>query len=252
MIGSAERVVSPSVAGSIQHVPDSPRSVHDGASGRPRAAQRNGVFGAERAAGLRGERLSSGYGASKRAFDVVVSLILLLPLLLVAATLLVLNPWLNRGPLFFVQDRMGQDCRRFRAWKFRTMTEVGRIERGAFDALDIHRITPLGAVLRKSRIDELPQVFNVLRGEMSLIGPRPDYWDHAVVYLETLPGYRERHSAKPGISGYAQTEVGYVDGIEGMHKKIAADLFYVRHASLRLDSWIAMRTIAVVFGRHGA
>jgi lipopolysaccharide/colanic/teichoic acid biosynthesis glycosyltransferase len=188
----------------------------------------------------------------KRAFDLLLSLVLLPSLLLMAVALLVLNPFFNRGPLFFVQERMGQGCRPFRAWKFRTMVPVPEINRGAFDALDRHRITSLGRVLRRSRLDELPQVLNVLRGEMSLIGPRPDYFAHALVYLETVPGYRERHAVLPGISGYAQTEVGYVDGIKGVQAKVDADLEYVRHASLAFDLWIAWRTLQVVLNRQGA
>jgi lipopolysaccharide/colanic/teichoic acid biosynthesis glycosyltransferase len=194
----------------------------------------------------------SAYGIAKRGFDVAGALVLLVPLLLAALVLLVLNPALNRGGLFFVQERMGRGCRPFRAWKFRTMAAASAIERGAFDPLDRHRITPLGQLLRRSRVDELPQVLNVLRGEMSLIGPRPDYYPHACVYAEQVPGYRERHAVRPGISGYAQTEVGYVDGLDGLRAKVAADLHYVRHASWRLDLWIAWRTLAVILGRHGA
>jgi lipopolysaccharide/colanic/teichoic acid biosynthesis glycosyltransferase len=188
----------------------------------------------------------------KRSFDIVVSVALLPALLTVALALLVLNPLFNRGPLFFVQERMGRGCRPFRAWKFRSMVPVSEIDRGAFDALDTHRITSLGRVLRRSRLDELPQVLNVLRGEMSLIGPRPDYLAHALVYLETVPGYRERHQVLPGISGYAQIELGYVDGVKGVQAKVDADLEYVRHASLFLDLWIAWRTLQVMLAREGA
>jgi lipopolysaccharide/colanic/teichoic acid biosynthesis glycosyltransferase len=95
-------------------------------------------------------------------------------------------------------------------------------------------------------------VINVIRGEMSLIGPRPDYYPHALVYSDTVPGYRDRYRVKPGISGYAQTEVGYVDGLEGVRAKVAADLHYLRHAGFRLDLWIVWRTLAVVFARQGA
>jgi lipopolysaccharide/colanic/teichoic acid biosynthesis glycosyltransferase len=195
---------------------------------------------------------SPAYLRIKRLFDLLGCGVLLIPLALAALALLALNPWLNRGPLFFVQERMGQHGRPFRAWKLRTMVAAEQIERGAFDPLDSHRITPLGHILRRTRLDELPQVVNVLRGEMSLIGPRPDYLPHALVYADTVPGYRERHAVKPGISGLAQTEVGYVDGPEGVRAKVAADLHYVRHAGLRLDLWIAWRTLAVVLGRQGA
>ena len=192
------------------------------------------------------------YLASKRAFDLIGSLLLLPALVLAALVLLLLNPFLNRGVLLFSQERMGQDSRPFRAWKFRSMSAAPDIQRGAFDALDSHRITRLGGILRKTRVDELPQVWNVVRGEMSLIGPRPDYYPHALVYAEQVPGYRARHVVKPGISGYAQTEVGYVDGPDGVRAKVAADLHYVRHASFRFDLWIAWRTIRVVFGGQGA
>ncbi len=192
----------------------------------------------------------------KRFFDLVFCVVLLPSVLLVGVVLLCLNPWLNRGPLFFVQERMGRGCRPFRAWKFRTMAPVSASgpapARGAWDALEAHRITPLGRWLRRTRLDELPQIWNVARGEMSLIGPRPDFFQHALVYLDAVPGYRERHAVRPGISGLAQTEVGYVDGLEGVRAKVALDLHYVRHASPMLDLWIAWRTLLVVAGRKGA
>ena len=110
---------------------------------------------------------------------------------------------------------------------------------------------PIGWLLRRTHIDELPQLLNVLKGEMSLIGPRPDYFEHAQVYLGVVPGYRERHIVKPGISGYAQIEVGYADGIETVQRKVNADLHYIRNASFLFDTWIAWRTIIVVVTRKG-
>lgn len=189
---------------------------------------------------------------SKRLFDLGMCLLLLPVLGMAALLLLLLNPFLNRGSLFFVQRRMGKDCRPFRAYKFRSMTDAPVIARGAFDALETNRITTLGRILRKSRIDELPQILNVLSGEMSMIGPRPDYYDHAVVYVQQVRGYRQRHDVLPGISGYAQTEVGYVDGLAGLKRKVAADLLYIRRASTRFDLWITWRTLATVLGRQGA
>ncbi|WP_026352637.1 sugar transferase [Yoonia vestfoldensis] len=189
---------------------------------------------------------------SKRIFDRAVALALLVVLVLVGAVLVVLNPFLNAGPLMYRQDRMGYQCHRFAALKFRTMRAATGAARGAFDALEADRITVLGRFLRKSRLDELPQIINVLRGEMSLIGPRPDSYDHACVYLREIAGYAERHSVRPGVSGLAQTEVGYVDGIDGIRRKVAADLHYIANASFRLDLWIAWRTIVVVLTRKGA
>jgi len=195
---------------------------------------------------------NGSYRLTKRVFDLVGAISLLPILMLVAVVLLILNPFYNAGPLFYVQVRMGRDCRPFRAWKFRSMMALKGVERGAFDRLEHHRITRLGRLLRKSRIDELPQIINVLRGDMSLIGPRPDSIEHAEIYVTEIPGYRERCAALPGISGYAQTEVGYVDGIDGVRNKVAADLYYLDQASLRFDLWIAWRTLQVVLLHRGA
>jgi lipopolysaccharide/colanic/teichoic acid biosynthesis glycosyltransferase len=200
---------------------------------------------------LHGERVPEGFLWTKRVFDVLFS-IALLPLLFVFGfALLLLNPFYNRGPLFFIQTRMGQHCRPFRAVKFRTMTEVDLPARRADDPLEHDRITPLGHFLRRSRIDEVPQILNVLVGQMSLIGPRPDFYDHALVYLDVVPGYRERHAMKPGISGLAQTELGYIEGLAATERKAMVDLHYIRNASLKLDLWIVFRTLCVVAGRGG-
>lgn len=195
---------------------------------------------------------SSAYKVAKKLFDIVVSL-LLLPLLVIGClVLMVANPFLNRGPLFFVQSRMGRNCISFNAIKFRTMKCTIQILRGAHDPLEINRITPLGHFLRKARLDEIPQIINVLRGEMSLIGPRPDAYNHAETYVELIPGYKERHSILPGITGLAQTEVGYVHGVDGTRLKVAADQYYIRNQSFRLDAWIFWRTLQTVAGRAGA
>lgn len=191
-------------------------------------------------------------GILKTLFDLSVATMLLVPLVAVAVTLLVLNPFLNAGPLIFRQERMGLDCRSFTAYKFRTMRCARVLDRGAFDQLEAERITKFGQLLRKARLDELPQILNVLRGDMSMIGPRPDCFAHASVYLAEIPGYAQRHAVLPGISGIAQTEIGYVDGIEGITRKVEADLYYLKHKSFRLDLWITWRTICVVASRRGA
>jgi len=188
---------------------------------------------------------------SKQFFDIVISILLLVPLALIALTLLVLNPFLNHGSLMHSQRRMGLAGQPFTALKFRTMAPAVTSPRGAYDLLEEHRISRLGRFLRKTRIDELPQIINVLRGEMSLIGPRPDLYDHACTYLESVPDYAARHQIMPGISGFAQTEVGYVDGKDGIQRKVAADLYYIAHAGFWLDLWITWRTICVILGRKG-
>ena len=188
---------------------------------------------------------------SKRFFDLAGS-ILLLPLLGVAALLaLALNPWLNPGPLIYKQERMGRHCHPFVAYKFRSMLYAAVIERGAGDPLEHQRISKFGRFLRRSRLDELPQVFNVLKGDMSLIGPRPDYLPHAEVFLLEVPGYRERHAVRPGVSGLAQTEVGYVQGPAETRRKVLADLYYIRNTGFLLETWIVWRTLCIVFRRKG-
>ena len=189
---------------------------------------------------------------AKRAFDCILAIFLLVPLAMSAVILVLLNPFMNTGPLVFRQQRMGHQCQPFTALKFRSMLPATQAARGAFDALETDRITWLGHLIRRSRIDELPQVLNVLRGEMSLIGPRPDSYDHACVYVREIPGYAERHRVMPGISGFAQTEVGYVDGLDGVKRKVAADTYYIANATFRFDLWIVWRTLCVVLGRRGA
>ncbi|MDE9450353.1 sugar transferase [Aliiroseovarius sp. Z3] len=191
-----------------------------------------------------------GFAIGKRVFDVCFCLILLPILCVVAFILSVLNSVLSPGPLLFMQPRMGRNCTPFMAYKFRTMTPSTKSRR-ANDPLENERITSLGAALRQSRLDELPQIINVLRGEMSLIGPRPDCYDHAVTFLRIVPGYKERHVVLPGISGFAQTELGYVEGIEATAKKVEADLHYIANRNFRMEVWIFWRTLVTVISRTG-
>jgi len=125
---------------------------------------------------------------NKRIFDIIFCLLLLPVLFITAIILLVFNRYLNPGRLFFVQKRMGKNCEFFFAIKFRSMSDVKKISRKYNDPIETNRITPLGNVLRRARIDELPQILNVLKGEMSLIGPRPDYFPHALEYLKNVEG----------------------------------------------------------------
>lgn len=187
----------------------------------------------------------------KPLMDIGVSLLLLPVLALCCVCLLVINPVFNSGPLFFIQPRMGRHCRAFNAIKFRTMQPAERITRGVDDPLETDRITVLGHFLRRSRIDELPQILNVLRGEMSLIGPRPDYFHHARRYLRSVPGYRRRHDVRPGISGLAQTDMGYAEGTDATNRKVALDLRYIEEFGPRLDLYVFWRTLVTIFGRKG-
>lgn len=193
-----------------------------------------------------------GFWIAKRGFDVIVS-VCLLPLLLVFfVALSISNRWLNPGPVFFRQTRMGRDCAPFTAIKFRSMVPAADITRGFDDPIERHRITRMGEVLRKTRVDELPQIINVLRGDMSLIGPRPDFIDHAEHYLQSIPEYRARHTIRPGISGLAQVTLGYAEGLEATRAKVAADLVYIEKAGFVMEARVFWLTLVTVALRRGA
>lgn len=196
---------------------------------------------------------SRTYPIVKRGLELVFSAMVLLPAAaIVAIGLLCLNPFLNPGPLFYRPLRMGRGCRPFHAYKFRTMRGAPPgARRGPDDPVEYERIPAIGRILRRSRLDELPQILNVFRGEMSLIGPRPDDLRHARVFMDAIPGYRQRHVVRPGISGLAQVELGYVQGRAATRLKTAADLRYIQNASLRLDLWVFWRTIRTVISMRG-
>lgn len=192
---------------------------------------------------------SAGYWQLRSAVDVAGAVFLLPIIGLLALILLILNPFFNPGPLFYRQQRMGQGCMAFVALKFRTMT-CGAVERGANDPVEVDRITPLGRVLRRMGLDELPQAVNVLRREMSLIGPRPDCVHHAEEFLIEIPEYGRRFSVRPGMSGLSQIKLGYAVGTEATRAKALTDMDYIARAGVRLDLWIAWRTlVTVVTGR---
>jgi len=188
---------------------------------------------------------------NKRLFDIYICLLLLPLLLIVSIILLILNQYYNQGRLFFIQQRMGRNCEVFYAIKFRTMTSIKEITRKYNDPIEIDRITPLGAILRKIRIDELPQILNVLKGEMSLIGPRPDYYIHALEYLKTIEGYRERHDIRPGISGLSQIKLGYVESLKETSNKVSIDNYYIRNVGYIAEFKIIISTISVIIRGMG-
>lgn len=192
---------------------------------------------------------SNGFHWMKRGFDIVAAIILLAVCAVVSVVLLILNPHWNEGPLFFVQKRMGKDCRAFNAIKFRSMTSG--TERSANGTLETNRITPLGRLIRACRIDELPQALNILLGDMSLIGPRPDFLPHAQEYLTTVPGYRTRYSVRPGLTGLAQVSLGYIDTLDGVRSKVAADLAYIGDMSVWNEMTILTKTVGVVLRGEG-
>jgi len=169
-----------------------------------------------------------------------------------ALSLLILNPFFNPGPLFYWQERMGKNHRPFTMFKFRTMLPEGDNQRCHKSGVEVERITPLGRVLRRLRIDELPNLFNVLRREMSVIGPRPDTWAHAVEYAKVVPHYQDRHLVRPGITGLAQVELGYAQGIAQTEIKAKLDRCYIECYGFRQEARIILKTAKVVLTGFGA
>ena len=195
---------------------------------------------------------NSPYHYLKRLFDVVFSgalLVLSFPLMAAAAGLI----WLTNGrPVIFQQPRVGREGVLFTVFKFRTM----RADDGGDDSADIYtregdpRITRAGRWLRKLRLDELPQLFNVLRGDMSLIGPRAEWVRCAERYEQKIPFYHFRHLVKPGITGWAQVNYPYGESEQDAVEKLKYDLYYIRHYSLKLDAMIVLKTVhTVLFGK---
>ncbi len=194
----------------------------------------------------------------KRLFDVVLVLLLapllVLPLLAVASLVKMDSP----GPVFFRQERVGFRGRPFVVTKFRTM----RVEQQAEDhetrraramtGDNDPRITRLGAFLRRTRIDELPQMLNILLGHMSWIGPRPEALDLSNWYQQEIPFYDYRHIVRPGITGWAQVNQGHVTELHDIDAKLQFDFYYIKNFSYWLDFLILMRTAQVVFSGHGA
>lgn len=195
---------------------------------------------------------SPQYVIFKTVFDKGCAIIAMPIVALVAILLLALNPIFNPGPLFYHQNRMGRGGSPFRIWKFRTMSPDSGGVRKHDAPLEEERITQLGRFLRRSRLDEIPNFINVLIGDMSVIGPRPDVWDHAIVHIGTIPNYRQRFSVRPGITGLAQVKGGYADTQRSIERKARFDLFYVKNASTALDFYVVLHTVRVMITGFGA
>ena len=195
---------------------------------------------------------SRAFWMSKRLFDIVLALALLPVLAAALILVLAVNPFANKGPLLFRQKRMGRWGRPFIAIKIRTMTPINAVPRAPDTALEQDRVPPFAKFLRKRRIDELPQIWNILLGEMSFIGPRPDMWQHALYYLESIPSYSKRLYLPPGISGYAQIRMGYAEGRAEVKRKAILDLVYLKNASWRVDAFIFVKTLQIICTGFGA
>jgi sugar transferase (PEP-CTERM system associated) len=197
-----------------------------------------------------GRRLSS---AGKRLFDVAVSAAILVfagPLILLTAGIIKLE---SRGPAFFRQRRVGLYGQPFEILKLRSMrqdAEVGGV--AVWAQKDDPRVTRIGSVIRKLRIDELPQAWSVLKGEMSFVGPRPERPQFVADLEARLPYYAERHMVKPGITGWAQINFPYGASVEDARQKLEYDLYYAKNYTPFLDVLILLQTVRVVLWPEGA
>lgn len=193
------------------------------------------------------------YAVAKRFLDIFLSLIaiiMLSPLFLFAIFLIKLT---SKGPIIFTQVRVGKDGKLFNIYKFRTMRVNAEKETGpVWASKDDPRLIPVGSFLRKAHIDEIPQFFNVLKGEMSVIGPRPERPIFVEQFKKEISDYENRLKVKPGITGLAQVWHRYDETIKDVRKKIKYDLLYIRKVCLWTDVRILLRTVRVVFTGEGA
>ena len=201
--------------------------------------------------GLQGE-LSIPYVRTKRVFDILLALALLvitsLPFVMIAVAIKLGN----KGNAFFVQERLGVGKKPFKCVKFRTMVQDAEAKSGpVWSRGKDPRITRVGRFLRKSRLDELPQFWNILKGEMSFVGPRPIREHFANKLVEKIPFYGLRFSVKPGLSGWAQVNYDYAGSEEGQFEKFQYELFYIQNISFFLDLLVVIKTIQNVFRGSG-
>ena len=205
--------------------------------------------------------LSDGFRVSnlsrmfKRSLDLLISL-LLLPIFLPVMLIVAIAIWLEnrcRGPVIYRQTRVGSGGKEFQIYKFRSMC-VGAEKGGVAQWAKKHdaRITRVGSVIRKIRLDELPQLFNVLKGDMSFVGPRPERPEFVKELEEQYPYYRERHRLRPGLTGWAQIRYEYGSSLEDAFEKLQYDLYYTKNCSVFLDLLIIIHTIEVVLMGKGA
>ncbi len=194
------------------------------------------------------------YQKMKRAIDLALSLLLLpiiIPLVSVCALAI---KWDSKGPVFFRQRRMGFRGNEFRVLKLRTMSEGhdGENRDLSITRSGDKRVTKVGGFLRRTRLDELPQVINILRGEMSWIGPRPEAVSLSKWYEGEIPFYRYRHIVRPGISGWAQVNQGHVAEVDEVDEKLQYDFYYIKNLSYWLDIIIVLRTVKVMLSGFGS
>jgi UDP-GalNAc:undecaprenyl-phosphate GalNAc-1-phosphate transferase len=188
----------------------------------------------------------------KRLLDLgilLISLPIVLPLAILTSIIIKID---SRGPVLFTQDRVGLLGRSFKMYKFRSMKLDSEENGSQFASKKDNRVTPFGRFIRKFRIDEIPQFYNVLIGDMSVIGPRPEQVSFVEYFEEEINDYDLRHSVKPGITGLAQVQQGYAACTRSTIHKLRYDLFYIKKYSTKLDLYIVIKTIRTILTGFGA
>jgi len=177
----------------------------------------------------------------------LVALLFATPLMLAIAAAIKLE---SSGPVFFIQERIGLRGRKFRLIKFRTMRQLQDMPGGGDSVWgrdNASRVTRVGGLLRRYRLDELPQCLNILKGDMSLVGPRPEMAVNVATFSAVIPFYNLRHEVRPGLTGWAQVRAGYSMSTEEVTRKLCYDLYYIKHMSLTFDFQILVDTVKFVF-----
>lgn len=191
--------------------------------------------------------------AVKRAMDVLLALLALLITIPLCVVLPIVIKLSSPGPVFYRQERVGWQGRRFTILKFRSMQQDAEAGGHAMWAQESDtRVTAVGRFMRRYRLDELPQLLNVLKGDMSMVGPRPERPEFIGRLSRDVPYYTYRLAVKPGITGWAQVMFRYGATVEDAAEKLQYDLYYIKHMSLRLDALIALKTIRTVLFQSGA
>jgi lipopolysaccharide/colanic/teichoic acid biosynthesis glycosyltransferase len=191
------------------------------------------------------------YTSFKAVVDLVAGLVGSLLAILVALLVWVYHRFEDHGPVFYRQERIGLHGRPFHIWKFRTMRVDAEAEGPVWASVEDDRVTRLGRLLRSTHLDELPQFFNVLRREMSLVGPRPERLVFVRLLGRAIPFFDRRHLLRPGVTGWAVVRFGYSDSVRDKWIIHEYDLYYLKHRSVLLDLEIAARTVLVMLTRGG-
>ena len=191
------------------------------------------------------------YQLYTRIFDVIFAVCGLLSLVVILPFIFLFNLIWNKGPLFYKQERVGRNGVPFNIVKLRTMVVNAEQNGAVFASTNDSRITTFGKLLRKSRLDEVPQFINVLKGEMAVIGPRPERPVFVDKIAASIPMYQTRHVIKPGLTGWAQVNYSYGKNLEDSLMKLRYDLYYIKHRSLFLDINITVKTFSTVLFFRG-